>query len=345
MEIMQKRNSRKGVCLVKGGYPLGTIRDGWKKVADTGGKGDWIKLEHHHANLSNEKLDFIEKKIKEAYNQYGYDSIRTQDKIKNNPILDSIKKELPDFDYRELKIEKWELEPGFTRKIRSQIYYAKNYIGSIVKDNPNYTPEKEKNKVIPNPEVGHDGKIYFKGNIFDGSGADSAVFNLNENFVIKFPTFRRDSSKGANYSLRGKYSKDEKETFKLMEKHPEIFPKTKLVEEKDRDYVLQEKVDVENFKEDYGDLWDELLRRNIVAEHILDLYESPKLYTITKTWRDHGAKLSSKLEMFVFKLHDVLQQFKKVNPNKYPHDLRYDQFGYDNKGDIKLVDFGLYNDE
>ena len=34
--------------LVKGGYPIGTIRlmDGhnYKKVADTGGKGDWIKI-------------------------------------------------------------------------------------------------------------------------------------------------------------------------------------------------------------------------------------------------------------------------------------------------------------
>jgi 8-oxo-dGTP pyrophosphatase MutT (NUDIX family) len=30
----------------KGGYPIGTVRNGFKKVADTGGKGDWIAVNH-----------------------------------------------------------------------------------------------------------------------------------------------------------------------------------------------------------------------------------------------------------------------------------------------------------
>ena len=59
LQVLQEAQARKGVNLQelqKGGYPVGTVRNGYKKVADSG-KGDWVKIEESKA--SNE--DFKEK--------------------------------------------------------------------------------------------------------------------------------------------------------------------------------------------------------------------------------------------------------------------------------------------
>jgi hypothetical protein len=42
------------IDIKKGGYPVGTVRNGYKKVADTGGKGDWIKDGAAEATIKKE---------------------------------------------------------------------------------------------------------------------------------------------------------------------------------------------------------------------------------------------------------------------------------------------------
>lgn len=38
----------------KGGYPIGTIRAGYKKVSDTGGSGDWVKINKEEKSPSSQ---------------------------------------------------------------------------------------------------------------------------------------------------------------------------------------------------------------------------------------------------------------------------------------------------
>lgn len=49
VEIFQKRREAQEIVyknrFEKGGFPIGTIRNGYEKIADTGGSGDWKKLD------------------------------------------------------------------------------------------------------------------------------------------------------------------------------------------------------------------------------------------------------------------------------------------------------------
>jgi len=54
LRVLQNFQSKRGVNLEKGGFPIGTIRpfDGvnFRKIADTGGKADWIRVDTPHGD-------------------------------------------------------------------------------------------------------------------------------------------------------------------------------------------------------------------------------------------------------------------------------------------------------
>jgi len=87
VKVLQDFQARKGVNLQKGGYPIGTIRNGYKKIADTGGKGDWIKFDSNSTDLKPKFNNFskVEKKVvkNEYYGDLIYTPIATINMIDN----------------------------------------------------------------------------------------------------------------------------------------------------------------------------------------------------------------------------------------------------------------------
>ena len=344
--------------LIKGGKPIGTISNGYIKIADTGGKGDWVKMQHEHKNLSDEKREQLAEAIKKAAFVYGSHNINTQDKLKSHQVLSELKKIVPDFDYREFKMGRFKQSFNNPAQEQADVYYAGNLITTIYQKNMKYEMSEKGQKENKEKSVNHsqnnfigdklsknkDGILIFNGKEPIGVGNDNAIFeadNRNQN-VIKFPVDTKDKSKEAQ--LRKKYSSNEINGINMMKRHPEIFASTSLNEEDGQQFVLQEYLFTSEFKRDYHKLMMRL--KNIPSDHLTDLYERPDLDSLIDQWEDGGQAFFDSSDLsFVEKLYNTLQKLKKIEPEvekiNGSLDLTPYQFGYDRDGNIKMMDFLL----
>jgi len=167
----------------------------------------------------------------------------------------------------------------------------------------------------------------------NGSEHEVYPFIKNPNFVIK--TFRNQAAKdNASYWIN------------IFQKYPQYFPKIEKITDK---YVVLEKLDDETFKDDALNI-SNFIRKKLnyslsphdLAEWTYALvrgwynagdYEKSHYKDLFKEFAQQNPELFEKYKKLYLLIHNILKDLNK----KYI-DVHNNNFGYDSKGNLKMLD-------
>jgi len=322
LRVLQNFQSKRGVNLEKGGFPIGTIRpfDGvnFRKIADTGGKADWIRVDTPHGDKVHMDINKFNQFL--SMLSFGDEDFEKRYLKKRSDFITNLGKIYHPNDV-EVLLEKTKNPAAKVKPVHGRVFLedseGKPIIPDHIKGHLQATGLKivssEQKKIISKDDLSADEKYSENIGRKLGAGTFNSAFNYNkdENKVVKF---------GEQIFHHAK----------IFSQYPKYFPIVYGINKEDES-ILIEKLDVNSAEEDLvneilnNKVYKEIANKDSLGYVDIKILKSQNKFNLIK---DH---LSKKGQFLFSSLYEIyhntpMRDFKLVN------------FGYNKEGKLKGLD-------